>query len=356
MKIGLVGLPNSGKTTIFNALTRSSAEVTAYATAKVEPNVAVVEVGDERVHRLSAMYSPAKTTLATIDIVDFVGLKEGASKDEAMAGEVLRLVRNVDALAVVLRNFADDLHGDPAPRQDLRALEDEFLLSDLIIVEKRIEKIEAGYKRGIKNPQIQSEEKVLRRIATQLDDMKPVREMELSAEELRLIKGFQLLTLKPMVVILNSGESRFGHAEAIIEEFGAGRQAVEFAGTFEMELSHLDSEEEAKAFMDDMGISVSARDRLTRVAYDALGYISFFTVGEDEVRAWQIRRGSTAVDAAAAIHSDLARGFIRAECFTYEDLVSLGSEKAVKEKGLMRLEGKDYVVRDGDVLSIRYNV
>lgn len=356
MKIGLVGLPNSGKTTIFNALTRSSVEVTAYATARVEPNVAVVEVGDERVRKLSGMYKPKKTTFAAIDIVDFVGLKEGASKDEAMAGEVLRLVRNVDALAVVLRNFTDDLHGAPAPSEDLRTLEEEFLLADLIIVEKRLEKIEAGYKRGIKNPQIQSEERVLRRIAGQLNDMQPVRALELSAEEMRLIKGFQFLTFKPMVVILNSGESNFGAPRPAAEELERSHRVVEFAGTFEMELAQLDSEEEARAFMEDMGITESARDRLTQVAYDALGYISFFTVGEDEVRAWQIRRGSTAVDAAAAIHSDLARGFIRAECFPYEDLVKHGSERAVKEKGLLRLEGKEYVVRDGDVLSIRYNV
>jgi GTP-binding protein YchF len=273
-----------------------------------------------------------------------------------MAGEVLRLVRNVDALAMVVRNFADDMSGEPDPAEDLRMLGEEFLLADLIIAEKRLEKIEAGYKRGIKNPQIQAEEKVLRRISEQLNEMKPIREMEISDEERRIIRGFQFLTLKPIVVILNSSEETFGNSTGVVESISTQAPVVEFAGTFEMELAQLDSEEEARAFMEDMGITESARDRLTQVAYDVLGYISFFTVGEDEVRAWQICRGDTAVDAAGAIHSDLARGFIRAECFTYDDLTAGGSEKAVKEKGLLRLEGKDYVVKDGDVLSIRYNV
>ncbi len=356
MKIGLVGLPNSGKTAIFNALTRSAAEVTAYATAKTEPNIAVVEVGDERVSKLSDMYKPRKTVYATIDVVDFVGFKEGASKDQSLSAEVMRLVRNMDALAIVARNFNDAMGAAPNPRGDVQTLTEEFLLADLIIAEGRLERIEAGYKRGQKNAALQAEEKLLRRIAEQLNTMRPVRELDFTDEESKTIRGFQFLTLKPTIVIVNSSEELFKKNAPLLETIGSQFPTVEFAGTFEMELSQLESKEDADAFMQDMGITESARDRLTQIAYAAMGYISFFTVGEDEVRAWQLRRDGTAVDAAGAIHSDLARGFIRAECFHYDDLLRLGTEKAIKEKGLLRLEGKEYVVKDGDILNIRYNV
>jgi GTP-binding protein YchF len=356
MKIGLVGLPNSGKTAVFNALTRSHADVTAYATAKAEPNIAVVDVGDERVSRLSELYKPRKTAYATIDIVDFIGLTQGASKDQTMSAEVLRLLRTMDALAVVVRNFDDPAGETPAPETDMEMLAEEFLLSDLIIAEGRLERIEAGYKRGQKSPALAAEEKALRRAADQLNAMQPLRELDFSPEEQKILRGFQFLTLKPAIAILNSSEEAFGRSEATLEAIGRRFPAIEFAGAFEMELAQLDSAEDAEAFMRDMGITESARDRLTQIAYLAMGYISFFTVGEDEVRAWQIRRDSTAVEAAGAIHTDLARGFIRAECFHYDDLIACGSEKAIKERGLLRLEGKDYIVKDGDILSIRYNV
>ena len=235
------------------------------------------------------------------------------------------------------------------------SLADDDLVHHLAPVRNLIRAMEQGAKKGLKAPGGQADERLLRRIHEQLSANRPVRDLELSAEEEKLLRGYQFLSAKPLIVIVNSDDSRFGKSAPLLAELGAGRTVVEFAGTFEMELAALPAED-AKAFMADMGISQSARDRLTQTAYRALGLISFFTVGEDEVRAWTIRQGATAVEAAAVIHTDIARGFIRAECFSYEDLMACGSEKAVKEKGLLRLEGKEYVVRDGDVLNFRFNV
>lgn len=356
MKIGLIGLPNSGKTTIFNALTRSKAEVTAYANTQGEPNLAAVEVIDERVTRLAEIYRPKKTTYATIELIDFAGLSEGSGKGDAFPGAAMGLIKRVDALALVLRNYPDGLMGEPSPLPDMEQIDLEMLLSDLVIVEKRLERIAWSYQRGQKSDALQTEEKVLRTISAHLNDNRPIRTLALNSEEERAVRGFQFLTRKPMMVILNSHESHFGRNEDILEEIGKKHEVIEFAGHFEMELSRLDDEAEARVFREDMGIERSARDRLTQFAYALLGYISFFTVGPDEVRAWTIRRGETAVEAAGAIHSDLSKGFIRAECFSYNDLIECGSEKGVREKGRFRLEGKNYVVQDRDILSIRFNL
>ena len=355
MKIGFIGLPKSGKTTLFNALTGSAASVSAFSAGHVGPNLAAVKVGDERVTALSAIYRPKRSVYPTIDIVDFAGVSEEEARADTFSGDMMKLVRTCDALAVVLRGFGSDLLGDPTPLADLRKIEDELLIADLIIAEKRLEKIEAGLKKGQATPALRAEEKVLRRVVEGLNAGRPVRALDLDADGETLIRGFQFLTMKQALVILNSHEALFGRNGAALEEIGERYRALEFAGEFEMELSRLD-EESARAFMDDMGIRESARDRLTALAYDALGYISFFTVGDDEVRAWNVRRDATAVEAAAAIHSDLARGFIAAECFKYEDLVAWGSEKAVKDKGKFLLAGRDYSVKDGDILSIRFNV
>lgn len=356
MKIGLIGLPNSGKTTIFNALTKSKAEVTAYTNTKAEPNLSIVEVGDLRVTQLSKIYSPKKTTYATIEFVDFVGLSEGAAKSGAISGDLMNLIKNMDALAIVIRNFEDDLPGSPNPQDDLEEMITELLLSDLILVENRLERIRLGYKRGLKNSQIEFEEKVLTKIYEQLNNNRAIRDLFLDSDEEKAIRGYQFFTKKPFLTILNSAESNFQQNNELIHSIEKEMKVIEFAGKFEMELSQLDDEEDAQMFMQDMGIKESARDRLTQLAYEILGYISFFTVGADEVRAWNIIKGNSAVDAAAAIHSDLARGFIRAECFLYNDLIEYGSEKAIREKGRFRLEGKDYPVKDGDILSIRFNV
>jgi ribosome-binding ATPase len=356
MKIGLFGLPKSGKTTLFNALTKSQAQIAAYSQFKMEPNIAIVKVADPRVTKLSGMFQPKKTTHATVEFVDFAGIAEGAIKQESFPPELMKQIRNMDALAVVVRGFPDELETEPDPMKDLRAIDEEFLLTDLMIVEKRLERIEASMKRGQKTDALVLEEKTLRKILDSLNQSLPVRGLSFDDKEENVIRGFQFLTKKPVIAILNSDESSFGKSPELIKELKSVHTAVEFAGNFEMELSRLSDENEVKAFMEDMGIRESACDLLTAVAYEALGLISFFTVGPDEVRAWTIRNGSTTVEAASAIHTDLARGFIAAECYAYDELIEFGSEKAIKDKGKFRLEGKEYIVKDGDILSIRFNV
>ena len=354
MKIGLLGLPRSGKTTVFNALTKAEAP-TAHSNGKAEPNISVVKVLDERVDRLSAIYDPRKTVYATVEFVDFVGLAAPAEGRDPFSGAGMAMMKNMEALALVIRNFDDDLLGAPTPLEDLRKISDELTLADMIVAENRLERIEHGFQRGQRKEALVREQKALRRISEHLNRNQPLGDMDLSVEEEKTIRGFQFLTKKPIMVIVNSDETRFGKNGSLVAEIERTQRVMEFAGKFERELSQLD-EQEAALFMADMGIRESAYRRLTSLAYEILGYISFFTVGSDEVRAWNVRRGETALDAAAVIHSDLARGFIRAECFSCEACLQYGSEKSIREKGLFRLEGKDYRVQDGDILSIRFNV
>ncbi|MBP6909942.1 MAG: DUF933 domain-containing protein, partial [Candidatus Saccharicenans sp.] len=277
---------------------------------------------------------------------------------DAFSGDLMKLARTVDALAIVLRNFKDAASSVPSPLSDLKKIEQELLLADLIIAEKRLEKVELSLKKGGagNNAQtLKAERDVLGLIVEALNAGRPLRELKFDDNQDLLIRCFQFLTQKPAMVSLNSDEASAGKNESILETIKQHYQAVEFAGQLEMELSQLD-EESARAFMEDLGIKESAKDRLIALAYEALGYISFFTVGEDEVRAWNIRRGATALEAAAAIHTDLARGFIAAECFNYTDLMAAGSDKAVRSNGQFKLVGKDYMVRDGDILSIRFHI
>jgi GTP-binding protein YchF len=356
MKIGLIGLPNSGKTTVFNALTGSEAPVTAYSSDRAKPHVAIVNVKDERVKRLSEMYNPTKTIYATVEFADFAGLSAGSAREAIFSGEAMGMMRMMDAFALVVRNFNEDLMGLPAPLQDMGQLEEELLVSDMIVAESRLERIQQAYRRGQKSDALQREEMALIRILDQLNKALPIRDLELTPDEDKKISGFQFLTWKPLMVILNSDESRFGMNGTLLEEMEKTHRVIEFAGNFEMELARLDDQEEARLFMEDMGIKESASYRLTRLAYKTLGCISFFTVGSDEVRAWNVHRGDTALDAAESIHSDLAKGFIRAECFSYEDYLQCGTEKGLREKGLLRLEGKEYTVQDGDIMNIRFNI
>lgn len=356
MNVGLIGLANSGKTTVFNALTRAEAQVTAYTNSKSQPNRAVVEVADNRVSILSDIYQPKKTTYAVIELIDFAGLTQGSAQEDLFAGSSMTLIKDTDALAIVVRHFHDNSEENPTPLQDIEKIDEELLISDLIITENRLERIEQAYTRGKKTNFLETEETVLRRITDHLSSNRPLRELELNEEHERMIRGFQFLTQKPIMVILNSDETTFGKNQDLLEKIGTSRRVIEFAGKFEMELSQLNDQEAIGLFMADIGIPESARDRLCSAAYELLGFISFFTVGSDEVRAWSIHRGKTVVAAASSIHTDLARGFIRAECISYDDLRSCGSEKGVSRSGLLRVEGRDYIVQDGNILNIRFNV
>lgn len=359
MRIGLIGLPKSGKTTIFNALTGMNIEVSTYGQGESEPNQSIINVIDERINKLSEMYKPKKTIYATIEYVDFAGVNKSDKKQELMSGQGMVLLKNTDALALVVRTFSDqvldEMFGNADPISEIDTIEAEMIISDLIIAEKRLEKIALSYKRGIKTPALQIEEKAIISVLEHLNAEKPLRTLELPEEEEKSIRGFQFVSQKPLLVILNTDETNYHHNQETLEQLEGKYPLLEFAGKFESELNGLD-EEEKEIFMEDMGIENSARNTLTKFSYDILGYLSYFTVGSDEVRAWTIEKGSNAVEAAGKIHSDLARGFIRAECFNYDDLISLGSEKALRDKGLFKLEGKTYVVKDGDILNIRFNV
>ena len=358
MKLAIIGLPKCGKTTIFNALTRSEHPTDKYAPPATEAYLGMVQVADERITRLSELYKPKKTIYATIEYHDYPGIfaEEGGTIDNALLSEI----KSADAFALVLRGFADEeldsLYHVGTPLKQLARIEEEMMLQDLIVAEKRLEKIELGYKRGIRNSAIQAEEKALREICAQLQDNTPLRKLQLPPDEEKAVRGFQFFSAKPLLVLINCNEDKIKAWEETLQSLNSqGYQAYAIAGKFEEELSKLDSEE-AEMFMTDMGMTESIRDRLTHWSYRLMGYISFFTVGADEVRAWTLESGANAVTAAGKIHSDLARGFIRAECFKYSELITHGSEKVLKEKGLFRLEGKEYIVKDGDIISIRFNV
>jgi len=356
MKIGLTGLPGSGKTTIFNALTRSNVPVGSFTNLDAEPNQAIISVPDERIDRLAELYNPRKTVNAVVEILDFPANSDRESNTSSLSANTIREIRNMDAIGIVTRNFHDSLNGEPDLINDIKTISGELILSDLMIVETRLERIQLQYQRGQKSIKLENEEKVLKKILAKLDNNETLIDLELDQGEEKLIRGFQFLTRKPFLIIINSSEDNFASNSEDVNVVLDQYNGIEFAGKFEMELAQIDDPEEIRMFMDDMGIKNSARDRLTIKAYDILGYISFFTVGDDEVRAWNIIKGTNAVTAAGTIHTDLARGFIRAECFTFDDLLNSGSEKAVRQAGKFRLEGKEYTIQDGDILGIRFNV
>ncbi|MCK9329032.1 MAG: DUF933 domain-containing protein [Candidatus Cloacimonetes bacterium] len=358
MKLGITGTAKSGKTTIFNAITKLNADISLYD-IKQEPNIGVVQVLDERITHLTELYSPKKTIYATIEYLDFPGIIEDNENHEFLSATSMGLIKTTDALAIVIRNFEDayldETFGKPNPIKEINNIIEDFILSDLVIAEKRLEKIHLSYKRGIKTAQLQIEETAINKAIEALNQEKALKEIEFTEDELKSIRGFQFLSLKPIMIILNSDETNFKNNQTVIDQISLIAPVIEFAGKFEMELSKLD-DEEAQIFMEDMNINESAVNRLNEAAYNLLGYISFFTVGSDEVRAWTIQKGDNAVIAAGKIHSDLARGFIRAETFSYQDIIQHSNEKTIREKGLFRLEGKNYIVQDGDILNIRFNV
>jgi GTP-binding protein YchF len=362
MQVTIVGLPGSGKTTVFNALTGGHAETGGFSGGRAAPNVSVVKVPDERVDRLAALFVPKKTTYADVTYVD-VAIPAGAARDGTVNPDVLALVRNADALLHVARAFEDPTAAAPAdPWRDVDELDLELTVADLSVIEKRLEKLKTQGRHGsqAEREQAQRELELLERIEPHLSDGKPIRSFSLTDDEELLLRGYRFLTQKPVLVLLNLDEGRLAEVGAL-ESAGRERYAqaqadvAALAGKIEAEIAEL-PEEDARPFMDDLGIPEPSRGRVIRLTYELLGLFSFFTAGEDECRAWTLRRGSTAVEAAGAIHSDLARGFIRAQVIGVDELIEAGSMAEARRRGILRQEGKDYPVADGEVLEILFNV
>ncbi len=357
MKIGIMGLKQSGKTTLFNALTGQEAS-TGYGANKLEVNLGSVTVPDERLDTLSSIFNPKKQVNAVVEYVDVAGVEGEGPIDAGL----LNQIKTTDALLVVIRAFEDDSVIHPFdsvnPIRDFQNLMEEFVLSDQAIAENRISKIEKIVQSN-KAAKEKKEYDLLKRLISYLEELKPLREVSLSEEELKLIRGYQFLTLKPVLVVFNTGEGESG--EEVLKNFGEAAkemeevEAVAISGKIEMEISRL-KDDEKEMFMEDLGITALARDKVIKASYDLLGLISFFTVGEDECRAWTIKNGTTAQKAAGEIHSDIERGFIRAETVSYNDFIALKSLSKCKEEGKMRLEGKEYIVKDGDIINFRFNV
>lgn len=362
MQVTIVGLPGSGKTTVFNALTGGHAETGGFSGGRAAPNVSVVKVPDDRVDRLAALFSPKKTTYADVTYVD-VAIPAGAAREGTVNPDVLAQVRNADALLHVARAFEDPAATIAAdPWRDVDDLDLEFTVADLSVIEKRLEKLRTQGRHGSQAERDQAvrEEELLKRVEPHLSDGKPIRSFGLSGDEELLLRGYRFLTQKPVLVVLNIDEGRLGDAASLEaagrERYGQPQTDVAaLAGKIEAELGDL-SADDARLFMDDLGIAEPSRGRVIRLTYELLGLFSFYTAGEDECRAWTIRRGATAVEAAGTIHSDLARGFIRAEVIGVEDLLDAGSMAEARKRGTLRQEGKAYEVAEGDTLNILFNV
>jgi ribosome-binding ATPase len=362
MQVTIVGLPGSGKTTVFNALTGGHAETGGFSGGRAAPNVSVVKVPDDRVDRLAALFKPKKTTYADVTYVD-VAIPAGAAREGTVNPDVLALIRNADALLHVARAFTDPAATAAAdPWGDVDELDLEFTVADLSVIEKRLEKLRTQGRHGsqAERDQAAREEELLTRIEPHLSDGKPIRSFGLTAEEELLLRGYRFLTQKPVLVVLNIDEGRLGEAAALEaagrERYGQpSTDVAALAGQIEAELGEL-SDEDARLFMDDLGIAEPSRGRVIRLTYELLGLFSFYTAGEDECRAWTIRRGATAVEAAGTIHSDLARGFIRAEVIGVEDLLDAGSMAEARKRGTLRQEGKAYQVAEGDTINVLFNV
>ena len=360
MKIGIVGLPYVGKTSLFNALTQSEAETGTYA-AKKGWNVGSVKVPDERLAALAEVFTPKRITPTSIDYVDIAGVSKGDIALEGLEAGVIAELRQVDALAHIVRVFEDDavphVDGDVDPKRDIETIDIELAFADLGIIDNRLNRLDREL-RTQKIPALEHERVVLEGCKAALEGGTAIRELPLSAEDERAIRGYGFLTQKPLLLVLNIGEDELDSAEEIRANFAASERQIEIitlSAKLEMELARLDAEE-AELFRTEMGLNESALARVIDASYRTLGLITFFTVVSDELRAWTLKEGMTALDAAGTIHTDIARGFIRAETIHWADLVDCGSLTKARDNGLLRLEGKDYLVSDGDALTIRFNV
>jgi GTP-binding protein YchF len=365
MQLGIIGLARSGKTTVFNAVTRGSAQVGAYSSSN-QPNVGVVNVPDARVDKLAEIYKPKKSTYATIQYVDFPAAGESFGKGEGPAGKFINDLARMDALIHVARAFEDDSVPHPEVTvdadRDIATMDLELSFADLAIIERRLQRLETEM-RSVKageRDQMQRLKDLLGRLKKGLEAEKPIREQEISEEDRKLLEGTQFLTAKPLMLVVNIGEGQLERRSELEAEYqgrhrAPGRDVAVFCGKFEMDLNEL-SEEDAEEFRQSAGVTESGMAGAIRLSYGLLGLISFLTAGPDECRAWTVERGASAPEAAGKIHSDLQRGFIRAEVIKFEDLVACGSEAEAKKRGLLRTEGKQYIVQDGDVINILFNV
>jgi GTP-binding protein YchF len=386
LTIGIIGLPQSGKTTLFNALTKAGAPVSGYATSTVQANIAVVQVPDPRLAPLAEIFKPRKVTYATVEFVDVAGMgqnTQAAAEKRGLSAEFLGHIRNADALAIVLRTFANDNvphpYGDIDPNRDLDSLNAELALTDLSTVEKRIERTTKAAKSGDKK--YQQELEVLRLLQEALNDLRMASQVELLAQDHAVLDELFLLTMKPRMYVLNVSEDVLGAAADLLARVAAGEdidiatqggemkgiatialraraedsEVVAVSARLEAELAEL-PEEDAAEYLEALGLPRLGADRVIQVGYRLLNLITFLTTGEDEVRAWTVRKGAKAPEAAGKIHTDIERGFIRAEVTRFEDFIACGSFAAAAKKGLQRLEGKDYVIQDGDIAHFRFNV